>query len=61
MKCGGEQSDGHHSLNSAIEAASDIESGAQDPIQIIDVTGDIILANGSLTDAIMDFRDRSKR
>ena len=58
---GTEESGGHESLKSAVESASDMdEEGAQDPVQVVDSRGEIVLHGGELTGEIMDYR-ASKR
>jgi hypothetical protein len=57
VTAGTEESANHESLKSAVEAASDMdEDGAQDPIQVVDSKGEIVLYGGELTDQIMDYR-----
>lgn len=61
VTAGNDEATSFDDIKSAVEAASDMdENGVQDPIQIIDATGTIVLQGGELTSEILDYR-ASKR
>jgi len=58
---GNDQSSVHRSLDSAVEAASDMDrAGSEDAIQVVDSTGEIVLQGGELTDRIIEHRNGRK-
>lgn len=61
VTAGNDEATSFDTIKRAVEAASEMdESGAQDPIQIVDAAGTIVLHGGELTSEILDYR-ASKR